>query len=80
MEDSKAEEPVEAVDDSKKEEAEGTQEPAKEDEEKKEDEVVEATEAELSGAATKIGAVYRGKKAREEVAKVKAAKEAEANA
>lgn len=35
-----------------------------------------ATEEELAGAATKIGAVFRGKKAREEVEKKKAEKEA----
>jgi len=32
---------------------------------------LEATEEELANAATKIGSVYRGKKAREEVAKMK---------
>jgi hypothetical protein len=39
-------------------------------------EVGEATEEEMANAATKIGAVFRGKKAREEVAKIKAEKEA----
>lgn len=35
----------------------------------------ESTEEEFAAAATKIGAVYRGKKAREDVAKIKADKE-----
>ena len=47
------------------------------EEEKKEEEKgpVEATDEELGDAATKISAVYRGKKAREEVAKMKSEKE-----
>lgn len=44
-------------------------------EEEKKDAPVEATEEELGDAATKISAVYRGKKAREEVAKLKSEKE-----
>jgi len=40
---------------------------------------LESTPEELSQAATKIGAVYRGKKAREEVAAKKAAIEATKN-
>lgn len=39
--------------------------------------VVESTEEEFAHAATKIGAAFRGKKAREEVAQIKAQKEAE---
>ena len=46
------------------------------EEEKKEEAPAEATEEELADAATKIGAVYKGKKAREEVAKLKSDKEA----
>jgi len=37
----------------------------------------EATDEELASAATKIGAVFRGKKAREEVAQMKATTDAE---
>ena len=37
---------------------------------------MEATDEELANAATKIGSVYRGKKAREEVAQMKADKAA----
>lgn len=51
------------------------------EEEKKDDgPPVEATDEELGDAATKISAVYRGKKAREEVAKLKSEKEGESNA
>lgn len=46
------------------------------EEEKKEEAPAEATEEELADAATKISAVYKGKKAREEVAKLKSDKEA----
>lgn len=37
----------------------------------------EATEEELSAAATKIGAAFRGKKARENVAEIKAQRESD---
>ena len=41
----------------------------------KEEQPCEATEERLSAAATKIGAAFRGKKARKEVAEIKAQRE-----